>query len=211
MGHERAPRARQEGLVVQPVEDELLVFDSERGRAHSLNATAAAVWQACDGERDRRELATECGIDEDTLELALERLSAAHLVDGAEAPVGVSRRLMIRRTLAAGAALGAAIPVIRSITAPTPAMAMTHHKGKGMAGKHCTHSASCSASPASTCNAVVHSCQRRTNQSCSNTSSCLHNGSSTIPCVSGLCRTCSQSSQCPGSHPVCHSTSGFCH
>ena len=44
------PLARSEGLVVEEVGDELLVADPLSSRAHSLNAFAARVWQACDGE-----------------------------------------------------------------------------------------------------------------------------------------------------------------
>ena len=40
------PRAREEGLHIQTVGDELLVFDSYDDRAHSLNDTAARVWGA---------------------------------------------------------------------------------------------------------------------------------------------------------------------
>src|SRR5664280_2841413 len=43
------PLARGQDLVVEPLGDELLVFDATVHRAHSLNAFAAAVWHACDG------------------------------------------------------------------------------------------------------------------------------------------------------------------
>jgi hypothetical protein len=45
----RRPLARSAGLLVEPIGDELLVFDSERKVAHSLNDVAARVWRACDG------------------------------------------------------------------------------------------------------------------------------------------------------------------
>ena len=44
------PLARTEGLVVQDIEKEVLVFDLDRNKAHCLNPTAALVWQSCDGE-----------------------------------------------------------------------------------------------------------------------------------------------------------------
>ena len=44
------PRARKEGLVVQDMPDELLVYDVDRHKAHCLNQTAALVWKRCDGK-----------------------------------------------------------------------------------------------------------------------------------------------------------------
>jgi hypothetical protein len=207
------PTRREFGLLRQPLDDELLLFDTERSRAHSLNATAAAVWQACDGERDHEELAAHCGIDEPTLELALARLQAAHLLqgdsartgDGApaqdSAPAGVSRRVMIRRSLASGAALGVAIPVIRSITAPTAAMAASNGRIKGQAGKRCTNNSQCS--PSSFCQQSAPgapSCQRGVGISCSHTSSCLHNTNSTYACITGHCGHCTSGNQCPAGY-----------
>jgi Coenzyme PQQ synthesis protein D (PqqD) len=43
------PLARRDGLVVKTVGDEVLVYDLERARAHSLDALAAALWHQCDG------------------------------------------------------------------------------------------------------------------------------------------------------------------
>src|ERR1051325_9891699 len=44
------PRARKEMLLIQAVGDELVVYDQERHRAHTLNATAAFVWRNCNGQ-----------------------------------------------------------------------------------------------------------------------------------------------------------------
>src|SRR2546423_15689116 len=46
-----APRARDARLVIQELPDELLVYDLERHRAHSLNRTAALVWRHCDWKK----------------------------------------------------------------------------------------------------------------------------------------------------------------
>jgi hypothetical protein len=213
MGEGYRPLARSAALLVEEIGDELLVFDSERNRAHSLNSTAAAVWRACDGTRDHDTLAEQCGIDHATLVLALERLRAAHLVDGAQAPSeGVSRRLMIRRSLTAGAALGVAIPVIRSITAPSAAMAASNGRVKGKAGQACSRSSQCS-SAYSICNGQMHSCQRGNGASCSHTSSCVHLASFTSVCQLGTCGRCihmgSSAPSCPASHPFCNSA-GLC-
>jgi hypothetical protein len=121
--------------------DELLVFDSQRNRAHSLNSTAAAVWRACDGSRNVCDIARTCGLDEDVALLALERLRVRHLLEPEVASLHeeravVSRRSLLRRGLVAGSALGVAVPVIRSISAPTPAMAASTHVN-ARNGQHC--------------------------------------------------------------------------
>jgi hypothetical protein len=51
------PTRRTSGLVVKTVRDEVLVYDLDRHRAHSLNPVAAAVWRSCDGARDLPALA----------------------------------------------------------------------------------------------------------------------------------------------------------
>ena len=47
---QQRPVARQEGLVIQEMPDEVLVFDLKTNKAHCLNETAAFVWKACDGK-----------------------------------------------------------------------------------------------------------------------------------------------------------------
>jgi hypothetical protein len=131
--HLPVPRARSERLVVQDLEDELLVYDLDRHRAHSLNATAALVWRHCDGRTSVGEVATllerELGLppNEDVVWLALRRLQAAHLLrdrlalaEGAD----TARRTLVRRLGLAGG-LAMLLPVVESIVAPTPAYAQT--------------------------------------------------------------------------------------
>jgi hypothetical protein len=117
-----APRRRREGLLVEPVGRETLVYDLDRHRAHCLNPTAALVWSACDGRRDAAAIAREIAreIPEASVELvqvALVKLERARLL---EAPAGaVPRRAALRRlTLAAGL-----MPVVSSILVPEAAQA----------------------------------------------------------------------------------------
>jgi hypothetical protein len=51
------PRARTEGLVINDLTDEVLVYDLKRDQAHCLNHTAAAVWKLCDGQRTAAQIA----------------------------------------------------------------------------------------------------------------------------------------------------------
>jgi hypothetical protein len=119
----RYPQAVRDGIAVQEMAEDLLIFDTRVQRAHSLNATAKAVWEVCDGKHSPTQLAEGLGLDRDAVMLALQSLSACDLL---EHPVSservVSRREVLRRLAFAGAA-AAAVPVIRSVAVPTAAHA----------------------------------------------------------------------------------------
>ena len=127
------PLARREGLVIQELPDEVLVYDRERDKAHCLNQTAALVWGYCDGKTTvptmarylERDLKTEA-VDEKIVWYALNQLSRDHLLDdGFVTPAiigGMTRRQMVH---VLGVAAVIAIPLVTSILAPTPAQAAT--------------------------------------------------------------------------------------
>ena len=125
------PRARKTGLIVKGLNDEVLVYDLERDKAHSLNSSAAFIWKKCNGRRTVREVAQALSkefkvpADEQTVWLALDQLSKFNLLETkVTRPAGVpqiSRRQMMR----IGATAAFALPVIISIVAPTAANAQT--------------------------------------------------------------------------------------
>jgi hypothetical protein len=126
------PIARKQGLVIQELPDEVLVYDLDRDRAHCLNTTAAFVWQRCDGKNTTAQIARtlgrqfDCAVDEKIVWLALDQLGRNHLLDRQPAPpsalMGMNRRAMVR---ALGLAAIIAVPLVTSIVAPTPAMAQS--------------------------------------------------------------------------------------
>jgi hypothetical protein len=125
--HGSLPRARQEGLLVETVGEELLLYDQDSHTAHCLSPFAACVWRHCDGERDVTELAELAGVSESLVADALHELHENDLLDAEPQPMqsavsGVSRREAIVRGVRYGAA-AAAVPLIVSATAATPAMA----------------------------------------------------------------------------------------
>jgi hypothetical protein len=130
------PVARKQGLVIQELPDEVLVYDLDR--AHCLNQTAAFVWQRCDGKNTTAQIARtlgqqfDCTVDEKIVWLALDQLGKNHLLDRQPAPppalVGMNRRAMVR---ALGLAAIVAVPLVTSIVAPTPAMAASAPDGSG--------------------------------------------------------------------------------
>jgi len=140
------PKARQEGLVVQQLEDEVLVYDLERFKAHCLNQTAALVWQHCDGKMTTQDIALalekEAGspVGEEVVWLALGQLGKSGLLTQREMPLagsaGISRREVIRRV---GIAAAIALPIVTSIVAPKAAHAINCRPS----GSACTTSAQC--------------------------------------------------------------------
>jgi hypothetical protein len=122
------PKARREGLIVQQVDEETIVYDEERDRVHCLNALAAAVWQRSDGRRDVEGLARRVGqdlgaaVEVEAVHLALGKLHKAKLVDTA-APgrsTAVGRRAALRRLGTA-----ALVPIVSTIVAPRASEAAT--------------------------------------------------------------------------------------
>lgn len=110
------PRSNLVGMVIEVAGDELVVQDTRRGHIHALNATAAAVWQACDGHHTVEQIACETSIDSAVVELALAQLSDLELLDGPAIATGITRREVVQRLTAAGIAGAIVLPVISSIT-----------------------------------------------------------------------------------------------
>lgn len=121
-----APHAREEGLVIQELPGELLVYDLNRHKAHCLNQTAAFIWKRCDGKTPVAEIAARLRKefnaqgDEELIWLALDQLDKSHLLRGRVARPSdgnrVSRREVLRK---AGLAAAVGVPLVTSILAPT--------------------------------------------------------------------------------------------
>jgi hypothetical protein len=126
------PLARKDGLVVQKMPDEVLVYDLDEHKAHCLNQTAALVWEQCDGSKSVSDIARRVGtelnasVNDDVVFLALDQLGKDNLLEKRIAlPVDMkqmSRRELMRRV---GLATAVALPVIISIVSPTAANAVT--------------------------------------------------------------------------------------
>jgi hypothetical protein len=141
------PRAREDGLVVRELEDETLVYDLERHRAHCLNASAARVWRLCDGTRDAAEIAAQLevagpsGAAVELVWLALDQLGRRHLlrerITRRASPR--SRREIVRRL-----GVAAAVPLVASILAPTAVEAGACSQGMNRPkGCPCRNSGQC--------------------------------------------------------------------
>lgn len=127
---DQIPEARRDGLVVQELSDEVLVYDRESHKAHCLNRTAALVWRHCDGKTSIAQMARalemeiSAPVDEDVIWLGIEKLSKSNLLHEtarlSRNKSGLSRREVMRRIGLAGAV---ALPVVTSIVAPAAAQA----------------------------------------------------------------------------------------
>jgi hypothetical protein len=135
------PQARRDGLVVRELAEEVLIYDTQRHKAHCLNPMAAAVWRHCDGQTTVGEMARRLQqdlstpVDRAVVFSALAQLGKARLLagevrpqgDGAELSrgpgdeAGLSRRELMR--LLGGAA--ASIPLVTTIAAPAAAQAVS--------------------------------------------------------------------------------------
>jgi hypothetical protein len=82
-----ARSARSDGLVVEWIDSEALVYDTRTEQAHHLNSDAAVLFKAADSD--------------------------------------FSRRQVLRKFALAGAAAAATAPLVKTIVAPTPAMAQS--------------------------------------------------------------------------------------
>lgn len=127
---QQRPVARKEGLVIQEMPDEVLVFDLETNKAHCLNETAAFVWKACDGVNSVADITRAFGsqsgtpVEESLVWLAIDQLNESNLLaEQVKADFkGQSRREVIKKI---GLAAVIALPIVSSLVAPSAAMAVT--------------------------------------------------------------------------------------
>lgn len=159
MNNSQVPVARKEGLVIQEMPEEVLVYDLDTNKAHCLNQTAAFVWKSCDGKNSVADIsklaATESGsaVPEDLVWLAIDQLSEKNLLENNLKAnfSGSTRREVIKKI---GLAAVIAIPMVASLTAPTSVMA--------------SNSCLCSDGNNSTCQAQTGCPQTCVSQACVN-------------------------------------------
>ena len=156
-----APRARQEDLVTEGLDDETLVYDMRSHKAHCLNRTAALVWGRCDGRATVAEMAAALekelgvGVRAEVVWVALEQLEKAQLLVG-DLPKVMAKRGLSRRDVIRRVGVGAiALPLVASILAPTAEATVTCLSAGSMCnpngGTPCCSGTSCQCTPACAC------------------------------------------------------------
>ena len=138
------PQARSNGIVVEELADEMLVYDLNRDRAHCLNQTAANVWKLCDGKSSPAEIASRLGTElepaaaQEVVWTAIDQLGRAGLLENKlKRPTAAISRRDVMKKIAVAAAIG--VPVVTSIVAPKASHAATCRPS----GQSCGSSAQC--------------------------------------------------------------------
>ena len=156
MNNSQYPLARTNGLVVQEVPNEVLVFDTETNEAHCLNETAAMVWKYCDGKTSVAQIAEilsenkGSGTNDDLVWLAIDQLNEHKLLQKTVESkfAGQSRREVLRKI---GLASVVALPIIASMAAPTSVLAQASCLGCDTPS-HCSTPQGC---PPGSCNGAT--------------------------------------------------------
>jgi hypothetical protein len=126
------PQAKTNGLVIQELSDEVLVYDLAKNKAYDLNLTSALVWQNCDGNKSVTEIAQTMEkklnqkVPDELVWLTLEKLKKEGLVsyekDHFKQFTSVNRRELLKR---ASFVSLVALPVVVSLVAPIPLHALS--------------------------------------------------------------------------------------
>jgi len=114
---------RIDGLLLEQIDNELLVFNQVTGEGHALNETAARVFGLADGETSRATITAALSQqfnlpdDPDITELAVSELRDAGLVtDDESQSSGINRRAVIRK-LGLSVMAAAALPLVETMVA----------------------------------------------------------------------------------------------
>lgn len=120
---QKLPQARKDGLLIEMLPDEVLVYDLDRKKAHCLNQTAGLIWNHCDGQTSVEEMAivlqqhSNARVDQDVVWFGLDQLRRARLIETPlVTPTDKSR--LSRRELVKRIGLTVSIPLVLSILAP---------------------------------------------------------------------------------------------
>ena len=159
MKSSQVPIARKEGLVIQEMPEEVLVYDLDTNKAHCLNQTAAFVWKSCDGRNSVADITKLVGDDsgnavpEDLVWLAIDQLSEKNLLaNNLKADFnGTTRREVIKKI---GLAAVIGLPLVASLTAPTSVLAATSCTCPAGVDSDCTAQPGCPV----TCNVATGIC-----------------------------------------------------
>jgi hypothetical protein len=180
----RIPKARADGLLIEHVGDETVVYDLESKHAHCLAPLAARVLELSDGETPVAEIASlatlRLGHDVSEAEVhdALAQLEDRALLDTPLAiRDGFSRREAIGKVAFAGATAVFAGSLVTTIAAP----ALAAGASQLPAGCTCTNNPDCQSG---------HCCKAAgSNDKCNNGCCADTNNGSNCQCVNGVCNS----------------------
>jgi len=227
------PAARSDGLLVQTLGDETVIYDAESKQAHCLKPLAAIVFDCSNGQATVGDIARVAEerlghdvVDADVADAvgqleSVGLLQTALVVRAGNGLVagngrGVSRREMLRRVGFAGAAAASGTSLVTSIVAPNAIAASGIPAGcSGCTGNPtCGSGHCCQSNAGKSCN---QSCCATANNSCHITGcACTIGGASCLlrNCGQGegncICTCTVCASEIPGGCPSCPSGSTSC-
>ena len=119
------PTARTEAMIVEELDGELIIYDTERNKAHALNPLATRIWKHCDGKRSVTDLTGLFAAEtpDDAVMNCLLQLERLHLLNagslGTADGRALSRRQLLRKVAIGAAAAVVVMPIVTSIVAPS--------------------------------------------------------------------------------------------
>ena len=116
------PRKSQ-SLHVENLGEELSIYDWQRLQMHSLNPTAASVFELCDGETSPEQMAAKLDAPKELIWQSLAELEKAKLLDAETEEAFWQKDISRRQFIKVGAGVAAA--AIVSIMLPSPAAAQS--------------------------------------------------------------------------------------
>lgn len=134
------PKTRNENIVVQEIEKEILIYDLKTNKALCLNETSAIIYGLCNGNRSVTEIADLMSVklktlvSEEFVWLTLNELKREDLLeidsDNERFLNSVSRRELVKK---AGIASMIALPLVTSLIAPKASQAASNTCRSGFA------------------------------------------------------------------------------
>lgn len=132
------PKVKEQGVHVEKLGDETIVYNKATHRAHCLNPTMSAVWKHADGSRSVAQIAEllrvrfELPNAVEAVNLSLEQLQSFGLLEAepageAASAVDIRSRRQIAVDMAKAGLSLSMLPLVASVLAPTPAMASSAH------------------------------------------------------------------------------------
>ena len=115
--------------LTREFDDELLVYDAERHKAHCLNRTAAVVWLECSGDATVPEIAKKLEgyfhtSDDALVRLSVAKLGKAGLIERTDAFLRGGEPLNRREVLSRIRTIAVvALPLVTTMLVPSPAAA----------------------------------------------------------------------------------------
>ena len=143
------PQARDRGVHVVNVVDEIVVYDLDNDQTKLLAPITAKIWRLCDGHRAVEEIAEELVVAQSVVEDTIEKLFAAELLDTSpqksrlnSESVDLSRRSLLTQGAAATLLVAPAI-----VTMYAPAATAALSRTLPGQGSLCRNEASCGVPP----------------------------------------------------------------